>query len=57
MKSNTGSYSNGSTDATIAPTIGVSKGIGRLDVQSCTNIVVPIRANSTGHRPLTLLET
>jgi hypothetical protein len=47
-KSNTGSYSNGRTDATIAPTIGVGKGIGRLDVQSCANIVVPIRANSTG---------
>jgi hypothetical protein len=48
MKSNTGSYSNGSTEAAIAPTIGVGKGIGRLDVQSCANIVVPIRANSTG---------
>ena len=49
----TGSYSNGSTDATIAPTIGVGKGIGRFDVQSCVNIVLPTGDTSKLGRPVT----
>jgi hypothetical protein len=49
----TGSYSNGSTDATIAPTLGVGKGIGRLDMQSCANIALPTGDTSKLGRPVT----
>jgi hypothetical protein len=49
----TGSYTNGSTDATIAPTIGVGKGFRRLDVQSCANITLPTGDTAKLGRPIT----
>jgi hypothetical protein len=38
----TGSYKNGSTDATVGPAIGVGKGIGRFDVQSTLGGSLPV---------------
>jgi hypothetical protein len=37
----TGSYKNGSTNASIAPTVGGGKGVGRLDVQSTLGATLP----------------
>ena len=37
----TGSYKNGSTDASIAPTLGGGKGVGRFDVQSTLGATLP----------------
>jgi hypothetical protein len=37
----TGSYKNGSTDASIAPTLGGGKGFGRFDVQSTLGATLP----------------
>jgi hypothetical protein len=37
----TGSYKNGSTDASIAPSVGGGKGFGRLDVQSSLGATLP----------------
>ena len=37
----TGSYKNGSTDATIAPNLGIGKGFGRFDVQSTLGATLP----------------
>jgi hypothetical protein len=48
----TGSYSNGSTDATIAPTIGLGKGYGRFDVQSCASVTLPTGDTSKLGRPV-----
>lgn len=37
----TGSYKNGSTDASVAPTLGGGKGFGRFDVQSTLGATLP----------------
>jgi hypothetical protein len=37
----TGSYKNGSTDASVAPSVGVGKGIGNFDVQSTLGATLP----------------
>jgi hypothetical protein len=37
----TGSHKNGSTDASVAPTLGGGKGFGRLDVQSTIGATLP----------------
>ncbi|MGC2160329.1 MAG: hypothetical protein WA634_00340 [Silvibacterium sp.] len=48
----TGSYSNGSTDASISPTLAVGKGYGRFDVQSTAGATLPVaNANKLG-RPI-----
>ncbi len=38
----TGSYTNGSPDATVSPNVGVGKGIGRFDVQSTLGASLPV---------------
>lgn len=38
----TGSYKNGSLDATVTPNVGVGKGIGRFDVQSTLGASLPV---------------
>jgi hypothetical protein len=38
----TGSYKNGSADATVSPNIGVGKGFGRFDVQSTLGASLPV---------------
>lgn len=43
----TGSYKNGSADATISPSIGLGKGYGRLDVQSTLGATLPVRDTAT----------
>ncbi len=50
----TGSYKNGSTDASIAPTLGGGKGIGRFDVQSTLGATLPTGypAITTAGRPV-----
>jgi hypothetical protein len=48
----TGSYKNGSTDATIAPNLGIGKGFGRFDVQSTLGATLPVHQPAisvTGH--------
>jgi len=37
----TGSYKNGSTDASVAPSLGGGKGLGRFDVQSTLGATLP----------------
>ncbi|MGD0097530.1 MAG: hypothetical protein ABSB60_13620 [Terracidiphilus sp.] len=50
----TGSYKNGSTDASIAPTLGAGKGFGRFDVQSTLGATLPTGnpAITTAGRPI-----
>jgi len=50
----TGSYKNGSTDASIAPTLGAGKGFGRFDVQSTLGATLPTGnpAMNTAGRPI-----
>lgn len=48
----TGSYTNGSTDATISPTVGLGKGYGRFDVQSCASVALPTGDTSKLGRPV-----
>jgi hypothetical protein len=50
----TGSYKNGSTDASVAPTLGGGKGVGRFDVQSTLGVTLPIHkpAITTAGRPV-----
>lgn len=43
----TGSYKNGSADATVSPNIGVGKGIGRFDVQSTLGASLPVKDTAT----------
>ncbi len=38
----TGSYKNGSTDATVSPNVGIGKGIGIFDVQSTLGASLPV---------------
>ena len=50
----TGSYKNGSTDASVAPTVGGGKGYGRFDVQSTLGATLPTGnpAITTSGRPV-----
>jgi hypothetical protein len=50
----TGSYKNGSTDASVAPTLGAGKGAGRFDVQSTLGATLPTGkpAITTAGRPI-----
>jgi hypothetical protein len=50
----TGSYKNGSTDASIAPTLGAGKGFGPFDVQSTLGATLPTGkpAITTSGRPI-----
>jgi hypothetical protein len=50
----TGSYKNGSTDASVAPSVGGGKGIGRFDVQSTLGATLPTGnpAITTSGRPV-----
>ena len=43
----TGSYKNGSADATVSPSIGLGKGFGRFDVQSTLGATLPVRDTAT----------
>jgi hypothetical protein len=43
----TGSYKNGAADATVSPSIGLGKGIGRFDVQSTLGATLPVRDTAT----------
>ena len=48
----TGSYSNGSTDASVSPTLALGKGYGRFDVQTTAEATLPVaNANKLG-RPI-----
>ena len=50
----TGSYKNGSTDASVAPTLGGGKGFGKFDVQSTLGATLPTGnpAITTAGRPV-----
>jgi hypothetical protein len=43
----TGSYKNGSTDASVAPTLGVGKGFGWFDAQSTFGATLPVEDTAT----------
>lgn len=43
----TGSYKNGSADATVAPSVGLGKGFGPFDVQSTLGATLPVRDTAT----------
>ncbi len=48
----TGSYSNGSTDASISPTLAVGKGFGPFDVQSTAGATLPVANTNKLGRPI-----
>jgi len=48
----TGSYSNGSTDASVSPTIAAGKGIGRFDIQSTVGTSLPVANGEKIGRPV-----
>jgi hypothetical protein len=48
----TGSYSNGSTDASVTPTLAVGKGIGPFDVQSTAGATLPVANSDKLGRPI-----
>jgi hypothetical protein len=48
----TGSYSNGSTDATVSPTLALGKGIGRFDVQTTAGATLPVANADKLGRPI-----
>ncbi|HVW77042.1 MAG TPA: hypothetical protein VHB45_05465 [Alloacidobacterium sp.] len=48
----TGSYSNGSTDASISPTLAIGKGIGPFDVQSTLGATLPVANTEKLGRPI-----
>ena len=48
----TGSDSNGSTDASISPTLAVGKGLGRFDVQSTAGVTLPVASTEKLGRPV-----
>jgi hypothetical protein len=48
----TGSYSNGSPDASVSPTIAVGKGIGKFDVQSTIGTTLPTANSEKIGRPI-----
>jgi hypothetical protein len=43
----TGSYKNGSADATVSPNVGFGKGFGRFDVQSTLGASLPVMDTAT----------
>jgi hypothetical protein len=43
----TGSYKNGSADATVSPNLGFGKGLGRFDVQSTLGASLPVMDTAT----------
>jgi hypothetical protein len=49
----TGSYKNGSTDATVSPNVGLGKGFGRFDVQSTLGASLPVEDTVKLGRPIT----
>jgi hypothetical protein len=49
----TGSYKNGSPDASISPTLIAGKGFGRFDVQSSLGAALPTGPTKTMGRPVT----
>lgn len=48
----TGSYSNGSTDASIIPTLAVGKGFGLFDFQSTAGVTLPVANSDKLGRPV-----
>lgn len=48
----TGSYKNGSTDASVAPGVAVGKGMGAFDVQSALSATLPVHNAATLGRPV-----
>jgi hypothetical protein len=48
----TGSYSNGSTDASVTPTLAAGKGFGRFDVQSTLGATLPVANSNKLGRPI-----
>ena len=48
----TGSYSNGSTDASVSPTLAVGKGLGPFDVQSTAGATLPVANSDKLGRPI-----
>ena len=48
----TGSYSNGSTDASVTPTLAGGKGFGRFDVQSTLGATLPVANTNKLGRPI-----
>lgn len=48
----TGSYSNGSTDASVTPTLAVGKGFGRFDAQSTAGATLPVANSNKLGRPI-----
>lgn len=48
----TGSYANGSTDASITPTLALGKGFGRFDAQSTLGATLPVANAAKLGRPI-----
>jgi hypothetical protein len=48
----TGTYKNGSLDATVAPTLALGKGFGRFDLQSTIGATLPVEDTITLGRPI-----
>jgi len=48
----TGSYSNGSTDASVSPTLALGKGYGRFDVQTTAGATLPVANSDKLGRPI-----
>jgi len=48
----TGSYSNGSTDASVSPTLALGKGYGRFDVQTTAGATLPVANADKLGRPI-----
>lgn len=48
----TGSYSNGSTDASVSPTLALGKGFGRFDAQSTLGATLPVANADKLGRPI-----
>lgn len=48
----TGTYSNGSTDASVTPTLAVGKGFGGFDAQSTAGAALPVANSNKLGRPL-----
>lgn len=48
----TGSYKNGSTNASLAPTLGLGKGFGRLDIQTTIGATLPTGNTDKLGRPI-----
>lgn len=48
----TGSYSNGSVNATVSPTLAVGKGFGPFDVQSTAGATIPVASGGKYGRPI-----